>query len=81
MLARPEVHLVRRLTSKRRMGQARIMLGDVETDQLLQRSHRIEGVQIQPLVLERPPLRLDERIGKADLGHGHNALQKARNCG
>src|SRR5262249_13799978 len=39
---------------------------------------RVERVQIQPLVLERPPPRFDERIGEGDLGQGQQALQQSR---
>ncbi len=68
-VAGAEVHLVGRLTTKRGVGKTRVVLVHVERDQLLECVDRVERVQVQPLVFERSPPRLDERIGKRYLGH------------
>jgi hypothetical protein len=41
---------------------------NVERNQPLDRSNRVQRVQVQPLMLERRPPRLDHRVGERDVG-------------
>ena len=54
------------------------MLVDVKVDQLFQRADRVQAVEVQPLMLERPPPRLNKRIGKSDLRLSKQTLQQSR---
>ena len=68
VIAGPEVHLVGCLTSKRRVGEIRVVLLDIEPDETLQCTDGVETIQVQPLVLERSPPRLDEGVRVGDDG-------------
>ena len=50
MIGVVKVHFVRRLPAESMMGHFRVVLVDVETDQLLELLEAIERIQIQPLV-------------------------------
>ncbi len=52
------------------------MLVHRERDQLFKSPDRVERVQKQPLVFERSPPRLDERVGERDVGHGEQSLEE-----
>lgn len=58
------------------MGESGVVLVHVERDQLLKCADRVERIQIQPLVFERPPPRFDERVGECDLRHGENSSEQ-----
>jgi hypothetical protein len=77
--ARSEEHLVRRLPTRRWMRHLRVVLVDVEFHRRANTRHRVQGVQEQPLMLQRPPICLDERIEKGDLDLGKHAVQAC--CG
>ena len=62
-----EVHLVGRLAGERRMRHLGVVLLDEEGDQRLEVSHGVERVEIEPLMLERAPPGLDDRIRPGDL--------------
>ena len=55
MLAGAEVHLVGRLSAKRRVWKLRVVLLDVERDELSQCRKVAQRVHEQPLVLESAP--------------------------
>jgi len=44
------------------MRHLRVVLVDVEFHQRANPRHRVQGVQEQPLVLQRPPIGLDSRL-------------------
>ena len=77
VVASAVVHLVRRLTPECRVGDPCVVLVDVVFDQRLQRADRIERVQVEPLVLEDSPPRLDEGVGERDLGLGQKSPQES----
>ena len=62
-----EVHLVGRLAGERRMRDLRVVLLDEKGDQRLEMSHGVECVEVQPLMLEGAPPRLDDRVRVGDL--------------
>jgi hypothetical protein len=47
-----------------------VVLLDVECDQGPEALERVQGVEIELLVLERTPERLDHRVGEGDLDLG-----------
>ncbi|HEX7508788.1 MAG TPA: SUMF1/EgtB/PvdO family nonheme iron enzyme [Polyangia bacterium] len=49
-------HLVRRLPTERWMRHLRVVLDDVEFDHRTNMPHRIQGIQEQPLMLQRTPI-------------------------
>jgi hypothetical protein len=55
LTSRTEVHLVRRLSAKRRVWKLRVVLSDVERHQLLDCPDRVKRVQVKPLVFEDAP--------------------------
>ena len=63
-----EVHLVRSLTTERGVGKASVVFLDVERDESTDRSESVERVEVEPLVLENSPPRLDQGIGESDFG-------------
>ena len=73
--AGPKEDLVRRLPNKCRVRHLRVVLVDVKFDHRTNTRHRIQGIQEQPLMLQRTPIGLDERIGEADLDLGKAAFQ------
>ena len=75
LLASPEVHLVGCLASKGCMRDYGIVLLDVECDQFLKGSERVELMQVEPAVLEGTPPRFDQGIGEADLDLGEHPAQ------
>src|ERR1700738_2322915 len=60
------------------MGNGRIMLLNVEPDEPLHRGERVELIQVEPVVLERSPGRLDHRVRKANLDLGQDALEESK---
>jgi len=54
----------------------RVVLGDVELDELPHARDRVERVQEEPVVLEAAPPRLDHRVREVDLGHGEHSLEE-----
>lgn len=77
-VAGAEVHLVGGLAAEGRVGDPRVVLGDVERDEAAEPGERVEWVEEEPLVLQGAPPGLDQRVGEADLGHGEDALEEAR---
>jgi hypothetical protein len=53
VIPRLEVHLIRCLTTERRVRKSCVVRVHVENDQLLKRADGVERVQIQPLMLQR----------------------------
>ena len=77
VLAGAEVHLVGRLAPERRVGETRVVLGDVELDEGAHLRRRGQRVQEEPAVLEDSPPRLDHRVRVVDLRLGEDALEQA----
>jgi len=77
ILAVPEVHLVRSLASEGGVGETLVVLGRVEGDELADGLDAVERVQEQPVVLRRPPPRLDHGVGAPQLGHGQDPAEQA----
>jgi len=50
----------------------------IERDQLPHTGHRVQGVEIKPLVLDDSPPRFNQRVGVSDLSLGQNAFQEPR---
>ncbi len=63
-----KIHLVGRLTAKRRVGKATVVFLNVERHESVNRLGRVKRVQVEPLMFERSPPRLDQGIGESDLG-------------
>ena len=57
-----EVHLVGRLSVKRRMRKHAIVLIDVERDQSTHRGDTVERVKEEPLMFQGAPLRFDHGV-------------------
>jgi hypothetical protein len=76
--ARSEVHLIRRLVAEGGVGEAGVVLLDVERDELPERREAVERVEVEPLVLERSPPGLDHRVRERDLGHRKEASKDTR---
>jgi hypothetical protein len=51
-----EVHFVGRLAGERRMRHLRVVLLDEEGDERFEMSHRVERVEVQPLMLDSVPV-------------------------
>ena len=75
LLTPPEVYFVGCLASEGCMWNYGVVLLDVECDQLLKDSEAVEGMQVEPAMLERPPPCFDHGIGIADLDLGEYAAQ------
>ena len=60
--ARAEVHLVRGLTAERGVGDAGVVLLDVEGDEAAHLRDRVELVQEEPTVFQHAPPGLDQRV-------------------
>jgi len=75
VLGRAEVHLVGRLAGERRMRHLPVVLLEEEGDQRFEMSHGVERVQVEPLMLERSPPSLDDRIRPGDLDLRQNAAE------
>ncbi len=71
-----EVHLIRRLSSECRMGEARIVLFNIERDEVFDCGDRVERVQVQPLVLQCPPPSLDQGVREADLRESEDSSKQ-----
>ena len=56
LFATSEIHLVGCLASESGMRNDGVVLLDVEFDELLKGSERVERMQIEPAVLQRPVL-------------------------
>ena len=52
MLAGPAIHLVRRLALECGVGELGVVFADIEIDKPTERLDGVEGVQVEPLVLE-----------------------------
>ncbi len=78
IFAGAEVHLVGSLTTERRVRKTRVVLAHIERNEFPHRVDGVEGVQVQPLVFEHSPPRLDQRVGVGDLGHGEKSLEETR---
>ncbi len=78
IVAGAEVHLIGCLTTKRRVRETSVVLVHIERNQLLHRVDGVEGVQVQPLVFEHSPPRLDQRVGVGDFGHGEEPSENPR---
>ena len=74
--AGPKEDLVRCLPTERWMRHLRVVLVDVKFDHRTNTRHKIQGIQEQPLMLQRTPIGLDERIGEADLDLGKSMRSK-----
>ena len=72
----PEVHLVGRLAPKRGVGEAGVVLLDIELDQPAHLGDGVELVEEQPVVPEDSPLSFDERVREPDLGQGEDAAKQ-----
>ena len=59
------------------MWEVGVVLVDIERHQLPDCGNRVEGVQIQPLVLEHSPPGLDQRVGECDFRLCKNAFQQS----
>jgi hypothetical protein len=70
LLATSEIHLVGCLARESGMRNDGVVLLNVEFDEVLKGSERVEGMQIEPAVLQRPPPGFDQGIGIADLDLG-----------
>ncbi len=66
MLAGPAIHLVRRLALECGVGELGVVFADIEIDKPTERLDGVEGVQVEPLVLERSPPRLYHRVRECD---------------
>jgi hypothetical protein len=55
-----------------------VVLLNVEFDELLKGSERVERMQIEPAVLQRPPPGFDQGIGIADLDLGEYTAQLSK---
>jgi len=64
LLATSEIHLVGCLARESGMRNDGVVLLDIEFDKLLKGSERIERMQIEPAVLQRPPPGLNQGIEK-----------------
>lgn len=71
-----EVHLIGRLTLKRAVRHRLIVLVHIERDELSHDRQVVERVQVQTLMLEDSPLRLDQGVRDADVDLGNNATQR-----
>ncbi len=60
LAASSKAHLVGSLAVKRGMRKMRVMLLDVERDELSHGRNAVERVEVQPLALEHSPPRLDK---------------------
>src|SRR5215469_16583163 len=72
---RAEVHLVRRLSLKRRMRKHAIVLLDVEPNQSTHRGNPIERVQEEPLMFQGAPPCFDHGVRELQLSEGQDATQ------
>ena len=61
-----EVHFVRSLAVKGRVGDHSVMLLDVESDETFDGGEGVEAVEEQPVVFEGAPPGLDHRIREGD---------------
>jgi len=75
MIAPAVVHLIGRLATECGMGELRIVLLDVESHETAERGGAVERVQIEPLVLQRPPPSFDHGVGEPELGQSEDAAQ------
>ena len=73
--SRAEVHLVRGLAGKGRMGHLGVVLFNEELHQGAQSCEGIQRVEVQPLMLERAPERLNHGVGEADVDPRENAVK------
>lgn len=73
----PEVHIIRCLPSKRRVGQTFVVLLDVEGDELPDLLDAVERVQEAPLMLQGSPPRFDHRVREADVGLSQRSFEQA----
>ena len=53
------------------------MFADIEVDEAEEGAHRVERVQVEPLVLERSPPRLDHRVREGDLRLCQDSVEDA----
>jgi len=67
---RAKVDLVRRLAREGGMGYLGVVLLDVEFDEGAEPLDRVQGVEVEPLVLERAPESLNHRVREGDLDLG-----------
>jgi len=75
MIAPAVVHLIGSLATESGVGEPRIVLINVECHETPERGGTVERVQIEPLVLQRPPPDLDHGVGEPELGQGDDAEQ------
>ena len=70
-----DVHFVRSLAVKGRVGNHSVMLLDVESDETFDGGEGVEVVEEQPVVLEGAPPSLNHRIGEGDFHLSEDAAE------
>ena len=72
---RAEVHFVRGLARESWMWHLGVVLLDEKRHESAEALDRVERVDVQPLMLERPPECLDHRVGIGNIDLGEDTLQ------